>query len=133
MHDGLPRQPARVLLLEGDPALSDVLVEFLAGEGFEVAACHSHMSLCEVLSSADRPIVVADFWGNSHARLLASERDEIRQLGRCTPTVLVTGRAWADAVRADELDVACILRKPVALEDLAAQVLRCLERETDGR
>lgn len=126
MHDGLPRQPARVLLLEDDPALSDLLVEFLAGEGFEVAACHSYSSLCKEMQVADRPIVVADFWGESHVRLLASERDQIRQLGQSTPTVLLTGRAWADAARADDLNVACILRKPVVLEDLVAQVNRCL-------
>jgi DNA-binding NtrC family response regulator len=129
MRDGIARQPARVLLLEDDAALSAVLVDFLAGEGFEVAACNSYSSLREVLDAADRPIVIADFWGASHAELSPCDRDQIRELGRFTPTVLVTGRAWADAARADELNVVCILPKPVALDELVAQVLRCVGRE----
>jgi len=132
MCDGLPRQRSRVLLLEDDAALAAVLVELLAGEGFEVAVCHSHASLREALDAADRPIVVADFWGASHAELSPCERDQIRELGRFTPTVLVTGRAWAGAVSADELNVACILPKPVVVDELVAQVLRCLEREENG-
>jgi DNA-binding NtrC family response regulator len=129
MCDGPPRQPARVLLLEDDAALSDVLVEFLASEGFEVAACDSYASLRQALDAATRPIVVADFWGASHSTLSACERDQIRELGGFTPTVLLTGRAWADAATADELNVACILSKPVDLDALVTQVLRCLQRK----
>jgi DNA-binding response OmpR family regulator len=127
------RQPARVLLLEDDATLSAVLVEFLACEGFDVAACDTYASLREALHAADRPIVVADFWGASHARLSPCERDQIREIGRCTPTVLFTGRAWAGSATADELNVACILAKPVGLEELVAQVLLCLERQTEGQ
>jgi DNA-binding response OmpR family regulator len=126
VRDGLARQPTRVLLLEDDPDLSAVLVEVLTGEGFRVAACRSYASLREALDAGDRPIVVADFWGVSHAQLSPCERDQIRELGWSTPTVLLTGRAWADAVSVDELNVACILPKPVDLDELIGQVLRCL-------
>ncbi|MBV9327998.1 MAG: hypothetical protein JO352_30145 [Chloroflexi bacterium] len=129
MCHGRPRQPARVLLLEDDAAFSAVLVELLAGEGFDVVACDTYRSLREALDAADRPIVIADFWGASHARLSPCERDQIRELGGFTPTVLLTGRAWAGAASADELNVACILPKPVDLDELIAQVLRCLERK----
>lgn len=132
MCDGLPRQPRRVLVLEDDAELSAVLVELLTGEGFEVATCPSYASLCEALDPADRPIVVADFWGSSQARLTPSERDQIRKLGRVTPTVLLTGRAWARATSADELNVSCILPKPFVLDDLIAQVLHCLEHDGDA-
>ncbi len=127
MCDGRLRQAARVLLLEDDPSLSSVLVELLADEGFEVAACDSYASLCAALSAADRSIVVADFWGASHVELSLCERDQIREIGRRAPTVLLTGRVWADAVNADDLNVACILPKPLVLDELVAQVLRCLK------
>jgi DNA-binding NtrC family response regulator len=129
MCDGLPRRPARVLLLEDDAAFSAILFEFLAGEGFEVATCDSYISLRQALDGANRPIVVADFWGASQAKLSPCERDQIRELGSFTPTVLLTGRAWAHAANADELNVACILPKPVDLDELIAQVLRCLQRK----
>ena len=131
MCNRLARQPNRVLLLEDDAALSAVLAELLASEGFEVAACHSYTSLREALDPGDRTVVVADFWGTSHAELRACERDQIRELGGFAPTVLLTGRAWAGAVSADELNVACILPKPVLLDELVAQVVRCLERDAD--
>jgi DNA-binding NtrC family response regulator len=131
MCDGPPRQPARVLLLEDDAAFSAILVEFLAGEGFDVAACDSYTSLREALDAANRPIVVADFWGASQATLSACERDQIRELGGFTPTVLLTARAWASAASADELNVACILPKPVDLDELVARVLRCLHSGLD--
>jgi DNA-binding NtrC family response regulator len=132
MFNGLPRQPARVLLLEDDTALSAVLVELLGSEGLEVTACDSYRSLRDALDPAHRSIVVADFWGASHAELSRCEGDQIRELGGFTPTVLVTGRAWAGAASAAELNVACILLKPVDLDELVAQVHRCLELEGDG-
>jgi len=73
MCDGLPRRPARVLLLEDDAAFSAILFEFLAGEGFEVTTCDSYASLRE--AAATRPIVIADFWGASQAKLSSCERD----------------------------------------------------------
>ncbi|HEY1296264.1 MAG TPA: hypothetical protein VGJ60_24565 [Chloroflexota bacterium] len=134
MRDSLSRHRGRVLLLEDDPALLALLVEFLASEGFEVAACHSYASLREALDAADRPpIVVADCWGGSQATLTPCERDQIRELGRSAPTVLFTGRAWASSATAAELDVVCLLVKPLVLEDLLAQILRCLERERGGQ
>ena len=132
MRNGLPRQPARVLLLEDDPDFSAVLVEFLEDEGFAVSSCDSYASLREALDAADRPIVIADFWGASHTELRPCERDQIREVGRLTPTVLLTGRVWADTACADELNLACILPKPVVLEELVAQVLRCIGRAETG-
>jgi DNA-binding NtrC family response regulator len=132
MRDGLPRQRARVLLLEDNAALSVLFVELLASEGFEVAACDSYASLRQALDAADRPIVVADFWGGSQADLCPGERHQISELGRLTPTILLTGRAWAGAVSADELNLACILPKPVVPDELVAQLIRCLEREESG-
>jgi DNA-binding NtrC family response regulator len=126
MCEGL-RQPIRVLLLEDDATLSEVLTELLGSEGFEVGACDSFHSLRAELDAADRPIVVADFWGASHAELSPCERDQIRELGGLTPTVLLTGRAWAAAATADELNVACVLLKPVDLDELVTQVHRCLK------
>jgi two-component system, OmpR family, response regulator len=132
MLNDLPRQRARVLLLEDDTALSALLVELLGSEGFEVTACDSYRSLRDALDTGHGQIVVADFWGTSQAELSRCEGDQIRELGDSTPTVLLTGRTWAGAASAAELNVACILPKPVDLDELVGQVHRCLELEGAG-
>jgi DNA-binding NtrC family response regulator len=127
----LPKQ-ASVLVLEDDPDFRRVLVEFLVDEGFDVSICDSYSALREAVRSPGPTIVLADFWGTSHARLSQRERDEILELGRDVPTILLTGRAWAVHASAAELKLVCILPKPARLEDISAQVLSCVSRVLDG-
>jgi DNA-binding response OmpR family regulator len=116
----------RVLLLEDDAPLSSVLIELFASEGLDVTACNTYASLRKVLQAGDPAIVVADFWGASQSTLRQCEADQIRELGRSVPTILLTGRAWAADVTAEELNVACVLAKPIVLDELVAQVRGCL-------
>src|SRR5947209_6338268 len=110
--DARPGPRARVLVLEDDPAFRDLLVELLADEGFEVALCDSYAAVREAARDPATGIVLADFWGTSHARLTPCERDQIRELASQTPTILLTARAWAAAIDAEELGLVCILSKP---------------------
>jgi DNA-binding NtrC family response regulator len=127
------QQPrARVLLLEDDPELRSLLVEFLLEEGFEVAICDSYASIQEALRGPGKSIVVADFWGASHAELSRRERDQIRELGRRAPTILLTGRTWAAATDAEELQVVCVIPKPPNLDELIAQVHRCVSLSSEA-
>ena len=66
------------------------------------------------------------FWGTSHAELSPRERDELRELGRQAPTILLVGRAWIADIQADDLNVVCILPKPVELDEILEQIHRCL-------
>jgi two-component system, NtrC family, nitrogen regulation response regulator NtrX len=119
-------RPARVLVLEDDAELRGVLCEVLQDEGFEVATCDSYAALRGGVAQAGSTIVLADFWGVSHAELSSAERDEIRELGGQVRTILLTGRAWISSVDAADLNLICILPKPVVLDDLIAQIRRCL-------
>jgi len=76
-------------------------------------------------------LVLADFWGTSHARLTPCERDQIRELASEAPTILLTARAWAASIEAEELGLVCILPKPPVLDELVAQVRRCLNLASD--
>ena len=116
----------RVFVLEDDPGFRAVLVELLADEGLEVSTCDSVASLREAMQTCSKAVVVADFWGTSHHELSAIERSQIADLGSQAPTILLSGRAWAEAATPEELEVASILRKPVTLDDVVAQVRRCL-------
>jgi len=114
-----------VVVLEDDPAFQRVLVELLEGEGFDVSCCATYVALLEAVQQLPSAIVIADFWGTSHRALTALDRAQIRDLGRRSPTILLTGRAWAASVTAAELNLACILAKPPLLDELIACVRRC--------
>jgi DNA-binding NtrC family response regulator len=129
---GTPPHPVPVLVLEDDVAFRALLIELLAGEGLEVSACNSYASLLDAVYAFQRAVVLADFWGASHHELSAHERGEIRALGRHAPTILLTGRAWAAATTPEELNVACILSKPPALDEVIAQVQRCMHVAASG-
>ena len=123
---GPPPHTVPVLVLEDDVDFRALLIELLADEGVDVSACTSYQSLLDAVYAFQRAVVLADFWGASHTALSPPERDEIRELGRHAPTILLTGRAWALAITPEELDVACILPKPIALDELVAQLVRCM-------
>jgi DNA-binding NtrC family response regulator len=124
---GTPRQPGCVLVLEDDIEWRRVLVELMETEGFKVSICDSYALLCEAVRVLPGCIVLADFWGTSHVQLSPGERDQIRDLGIRAPTILLTGRGWADTVSPDELNVVAISSKPPALDELVAHVARCLK------
>ena len=119
-------QRARVLLLEDDLALRGLLVEALAGEGFEVRSCETFSTVHGAAAAREADLVVADFWGKSQRSLPAHERDQIRNLSALLPTVLLTGRTWAADTTATELGARALIRKPFDLDNLLRTVDRVL-------
>ena len=127
-----PRPLAHVLVLEDDADFRRVLVEFLAGEGFEVSTCDSYSALRQAVREYGASIVLADFWGTSHLELSPRERDEVRELGSEAPTILLTGRAWIANIKADDLNVVCIVSKPIELDEILKQIRRCLNLASES-
>ncbi len=128
-----PRPLAHVLVLEDDADFRRVLVEFLAGEGFEVSTCDSYSALRQAMYEYGAPIVLADFRGTSHIELSPRERDEVRELGGQAPTILLTGRAWITNMDPQDLNVVSILAKPIELDEILAQIRRCLNLASESR
>jgi DNA-binding NtrC family response regulator len=120
------RPQALALVLEDDPSFRTVLAELLSDEGLDYRVCHSYAELRAAVDQAGASIVLADFWGTSHLEPTPLERQEIRDLGRRAPTILLTGRSWARHELAEELGVVCLLPKPIDVEQLVEQVRRCL-------
>jgi DNA-binding response OmpR family regulator len=112
----------RAILLEDDHALRDLLVEALAGEGFEVQIGDSFEEVRSAAASGDADVVIADFWGGSQRTLPDSDRDEIRELCSYLPVILLTGRSWAADTTADELGAHALIRKPFDLDFLLRTV-----------
>lgn len=117
----------RLLLLEDDQALRDLLIETLAEEGFRVTLVETFGALVAAadVAEVERPsVVVADFWGTSHRALSPTDRAEIRRLAALVPVVLLTGRTWAERADVADLGVAALVRKPFDVEHLLQTVRR---------
>jgi DNA-binding response OmpR family regulator len=118
----------RVLLLEDDPALRGLLQEALGTEDFEVVICDSYREVRDTAARGSAELIVADFWGGGQRRLSATDRDEIRELGRLLPVILLTGRTWAADTNADELGARALIRKPFDLDVLITAIETALQR-----
>lgn len=117
----------RVLLLEDDESLRDLLTETLTEEGFRVTQVGTFGALLTAASGGgpDPPlVVVADYWGTSHRVLSPADRAEIRRLAALVPLVVLTGRTWAERTDAADLGVAALIRKPFDVEHLLQTVRR---------
>jgi DNA-binding response OmpR family regulator len=114
----------RVLLLEDDPALRELLGDVLAEDRHEVRACASRGELRALAEGGSGDLALVDAWGASHQALSDEERLEISELAETVPTIMVTGRSWAEGTGAEELGLVAMVRKPLdvfALGELVTQ------------
>jgi len=112
----------RLLLLEDDVALRELLLEAFAGENIHVRTCGTFDEVREAARQKQADIVIADFWGGSQRTLPDSDREEIRELTSYLPVVLLTGRSWAAETSAQELGARALIRKPFDLDELLRTV-----------
>lgn len=122
----LPEEPVEtsrsIAVLEDDENIRRLLVLALTFEGYTVRSCTSYEELLEICSTSPADLVISDGWGNSTDMLGADERDSIVELARRCPTIMTTGREWAQRVDPAELGLLAIFRKPFELDDLLAKV-----------
>lgn len=111
-----------VLILEDDPDVRGLLAFVFAEDGHRVEVCASPEHVLERAGETPGTLAVVDFWGRGHQELPADERAELARLARAVPTILVTGRVWADGATATELGVLALVKKPFDIFDLAALV-----------
>ena len=116
---------ARVLLLEDDPTVRTLLTELLAEDGHDVRACRSPLEVRALALQAGTPcLALVDAWGESQQSLADAERAEIRALRAPVPTIMVTGRSWAERTGAEDLGLVAIVRKPLDVFALSELVTR---------
>jgi hypothetical protein len=86
-------------------------------KGHLVIACRS---LLEVHQAALRgaTLAIADTWGPGQVTLGPAERQQIVDLARLVPAILISGRVWASHVCARDLGLAGLLLKPFDLQTL---------------
>ncbi len=112
----------RILILEDDLALRGLLQEVLQLEDFEVILRDSFDEIRAAAAEGRADIIVADFWGGPQRALSEAGREQIRELARLLPIILLTGRMWATEMTAEELGARALMRKPFDLEDLLSAI-----------
>ena len=130
------RQRPRVLIVDDEPAICNVLKVALERAGYEAIAAQSGDSALIVLSLEPVDVLLLDLRipdtrGDVVFELAAATHPHLR-----TQTLFMTGDISDRALRLIESCRCPVIRKPFALRELIAQVDALLperEREAEGR
>lgn len=119
----------RVLLLEDDGPLENLLCDLFEDEGLDVTVCGSLGELQAGVKQYPRAAVVSDSWARGdYFALTPRHHAEIVALGRTAAVVLTTGQEWARHSRKADLGIVEIVEKPYDLGRLMAAVRAALEQ-----
>jgi len=119
---------ARVLVVEDEPHIRDVIARKLAGEGHEVAATGSGAEALRLIAEGRPDAILLDIGLPDVDGVSVCE--EARRL-TSAPIVMLTGEASPQmAVRALDVGASDYVRKPVDLGELAARVRAALRART---
>jgi two-component system chemotaxis response regulator CheY len=117
-----------VLVVEDDFALRRMYRTALALAGFEVIEAEDGLSALHVLEQRKADIVVLDLMLPRLDGLTVQQEIAAQAQTRDIPIVIVTG----SKLPLDDVNVPCILRKPVTPDDLIIAVRRCLASGTSS-
>jgi len=104
---------APIASFDDDATLRELLRDVLELEGCSVVVCSSLMELHQA-AVRGAMLAIVDGWGSGHLTLGDIERQQIINLARLVPTVLMSGRTWAAKVTAGELGLVALLPKPTS-------------------
>ena|ERR1051326_4097592 len=115
---------ARLLVVEHDTGIQDLLATFLTSEGYDVSLAASPDEACTLLHEQNFHLVLTDLFSNSrNDRFCAAER--LSTSAHPTPVGVITG--WH--VEEDEIaqhDFAFVIRKPFDVEALVDTITACV-------
>ena len=119
----------RILIVEDEADLNQVLVKHLKNNGYAVDSCMDGEEAWDYLEAADYDLVVLDIMlpGCDGMTLLS----RARRTGLTMPVLLLTARdAVEDKVKGLDAGADDYLTKPFALEELLARVRMLLRKKT---
>jgi DNA-binding response OmpR family regulator len=111
-----------VLIVEDDPDIRRMYRAALSLAGFDIIEAHDGLSALHILEQRTANIVILDLMLPTLDGLTVQQEIAAHAGTRDIPILIVTG----STLPLDDVKVPCILRKPVAPDDLVAAVRRCL-------
>jgi DNA-binding NtrC family response regulator len=138
LDNPMPTRTLRVLVVEDEPRLRELLLEVLPGMGYPASAARSGEEALRVMQSDPHDLIILDLQLPGMGGMECFER--IRQHWPGTQVIILTGFGDLKAARqAIHLDVVDFLSKPSHLKDIeqalerARRRLHAAEREAGGR
>lgn len=134
VNDSIKRRSTkkRVLIVEDDPAISDVLYTFLEGKGYEILSANSCSEAARIFDTTPPELAILDYSLPDGNALNLVPR--IKSVDRSIPLILLTGYGSIElAVNAIKLGVDQFLTKPIELSALLLAVERAFENSRNGR
>jgi two-component system OmpR family response regulator len=120
-------EPVRVLVVEDEPHIADLLATAFRYEGFESAICARGGTVMSAVDEIRPDVVLLDVMLPDLDGFEVARR--LRQLGHRFPIVFLTARdAPADAVQGLTIGGDDYIRKPFSLEEVIARVRSVLRR-----
>jgi DNA-binding response OmpR family regulator len=113
-----------ILIVEDDEDLRRMFRTSLLLEGFDVLEAGSGLDALAWIDREPPDLVVLDLMLPTVSGVAVRQEIAAHVLTRDIPVVVVTGTA----MNVDQLDVECVLRKPIGPEALVAAVKRCFQR-----
>ncbi|WP_042373339.1 response regulator transcription factor [Streptacidiphilus neutrinimicus] len=119
--------PARVLVVDDEPALRDALESSLAFEGYEVLTASDGLEALDAVAEEQPDLVLLDIMMPRMDGLTAVRR--LRGRGDTVPVLMLTARdAVGDRVTGLDVGADDYLAKPFELDELLARVRALLRR-----
>jgi two-component system, LuxR family, response regulator FixJ len=125
VHLYLTQEP-RVIVVDDDPAVVDILERLLTTYGYRAEGFHSAESMLETLSEDDVGCVVTDLQMPGMNGTALQLR--LRELNSCLAVIVITGHADVPkAVEVMSLGAAMLLEKPFKNNELIQEVRHAIE------
>jgi CheY-like chemotaxis protein len=117
-----------VLVVEDDEELRRMFRTSLLLEGFDVLEAGNGLDALVRIDRDPPDLVVLDLMLPTLSGVAVRQEIAAHVLTRDIPVVVVTG----SALNIDDLNVDCVLRKPIAPETLVMAVKRCFKRASSA-
>lgn len=122
-----PQAPARILYVEDDPDLRDILAALLTLEGFDVTTASNGKEALTLLQHIPKPdIVMTDWWMpvTSGAELVQamSAQAELQEI----PIIVITGAKCAEIPQPLRHLIKEVLEKPLQADDVIGSIKRSI-------
>jgi CheY-like chemotaxis protein len=110
-----------ILIVEDDEDLRRLLRTALSLAGYDVIEAGDGLEALQRIEDAPPRLVVLDLMLPGFSGVTVRQELAAQSLTRHIPVVVITGSEVPD-----DLDVACVLRKPITVEELIGTVRQCM-------
>ena len=116
-----------ILIVEDDEDLRRLFRTALALAGYDVIDAGDGLEALQRIEEAPPHLVVLDLMLPGFSGVMVRQELAAHAFTRHIPVVVITGSDVPD-----DLDVNCVLRKPITIEELIATIRTCLASQAGG-